>query len=206
MINNALTIIGTVFSEPQYDHTVKDEKFYLFYISSMRWSKIPDVLPVIISEKLMDLNIEYFDMSVEIKGSFRSYNQHINGESHKLLFIFVESIKPTDRMVDMNNVYLEGYLCKSPIYRETPHGRQITEITLAVNRPCGKSDYIPIIAWSRNAVVASNLSVGTKVNVCGRMQSRWYMKRQPDGQAEDRVCYEVSMMKMEIDYEPTLTA
>jgi single-stranded DNA-binding protein len=198
MINNTVTIVGTVVSEPQYDHMVKDEKFYLFYLRSMRRSNIPDVLPVIISEKLMDPYVNYFDMRVEIKGSFRSYNLHQGGESHKLLFVFVESLKPSDEVFDINSICLEGYICKPAIYRETPCGRQISDLCLAVNRPTVKSDYLPIILWSRNAVVASTLPVGTKIRVCGRVQERWYTKRLPDGQAEERCCYEVSCTKMEI--------
>jgi single-stranded DNA-binding protein len=197
MINNTALIVGTVFSEPQYDHTVMDEKFYLFYVSSMRRSNIPDVLPVIISEKLLESNIGYLGMRVELKGSFRSHNLHKDGRSYKLLFIFTEYLKLTDQMEDVNEISLEGHLCRQAVYRETPLGRQISDINLAVNRPFGKSDYIPVLMWARNAVVVSTLPVGSCIKISGRMQSRWYQKKLEDGQVEDRCCYEVSAYWME---------
>ena len=196
MINNTALIVGTIISEPQYDHTVMNEKFHLFYVSSVRKSGVPDVLPVIISERLIDTNVT-MDMRVEIKGSFRSYNLYKDGARHKLLFLFVESTGLTDQSEDENEISLDGYLCKQAIYRETPLGRQVTDVILAVNRLCRKTDYLPVIMWSRNAVVVSKLEVGANIKLKGRMQSRWYQKRLEDGSIEERCCYEISAYWMD---------
>lgn len=198
MINNTVSIIGTVFTEPIYDHTVIDEKFYLFYINSTRWSGIPDVLPVIISEKLFDSKIEYLDMRVEIKGSFRSHSITEDGRSRKLLFIFAESMRETECSIDKNDITLEGCIYRTVVYRETPLDRQVADIYIAVNKSFGKKDYLPVIVWSRNAVEASTLPVGTKIKVNGRLQSRWYTKQLPDGQVVDRCYYEVSGSKFDV--------
>ena len=196
MINNTALIVGTVLSEPQYDHSVMDEKFFLIYISSLRKSGVPDELPVIISEKLINLNVEYLGLRVEVTGSFRSYNLHIKGINHKRMYIFADSITKTDQE-DSNKISLTGYLCKDAVYRETPMGRKISDLCMAVHRNINKSDYIPVLLWGRNAIVIRNMPVGILLNIVGRIQCRWYQKQLEDGTTEDRCCYEVSAYWMD---------
>lgn len=196
MSNNSVTIAGTIAANLVFDHSVMNEKFFLFYISSLRKSGVPDELPVIISEKLIDLNTNYMGLRVEVTGSFRSYNQHIDGINHKRMYIFADSIKETEQE-DSNCISITGYMCKDAVYRETPMGRKISDLCMAVHRNVNKSDYIPVLLWGRNAIVICNIPVGTKLNIVGRIQCRWYQKQLEDGSKEDRCCYEVSAYWMD---------
>ena len=150
-----------------------------------------DVIPLMISERLLDVSKDYRGMTMEAIGQFRSYNRHEGAKNRLVLSVFVREIH------FMEKIFLEGYICKEPIYRKTPLGREIADMLLAVNRPYGKSDYIPCIAWGRNARYASGFGVGSHVCVWGRVQSREYTKKLSETECEKRVAYEVSVSKLE---------
>ena len=155
-----------------------------------------DVMPLMISERLVDVTENYQGCTVEAIGQFRSYNRHEGSRKRLVLSIFVQEIHFMEEFTDYtktNQIFLEGYICKTPIYRKTPLGREIADILLAVNRPYGKSDYIPCIAWGRNARYASNFQVGTRACIWGRVQSREYTKKISESECEKRVAYEVSV-------------
>ena len=202
--NNYLVLVGKITSEKVFSHEIYGESFYIFNIEVPRLSGIADVIPVTISERL----ISNFDLSigkeVEIEGQFRSYNTYENQRSRLVLTVFAKDIKeyveteePVKEKIS-NEVVLVGYICKKPIYRKTPFGREISDILLAVNRAYNKSDYIPCIAWGRNARFCENMEIGTEVKIVGRVQSRMYEKKHEDGTVEQRVAYEVSVGSLEL--------
>lgn len=173
-----------------------------------RLSNSYDIIPVMISERLMDVTQDYRGRYMEVQGQFRSYNRHDERKNKLVLSVFAreagfievdEENMPESNQT--NQVYLDGYICKEPIYRKTPLGREIADLLLAVNRPYGKSDYIPCICWGRNARYAGNFKVGDRVLVWGRIQSREYMKRLDEENVEKRVAYEVSVSKLEMAAE-----
>jgi primosomal replication protein N len=154
-----------------------------------------------ISERLLDVSADYRGSLVVINGQFRSYNRHEEHKNKLVLSVFareVEFVTEISETVKTNQIFLDGYVCKEPIYRKTPLGREIADLLLAVNRPYGKSDYIPCICWGRNARYASNFQVGERCLVWGRIQSREYMKKIGEDELEKRVAYEVSVSKLEI--------
>lgn len=166
-----------------------------------RLSDSSDVIPLMVSERLLDVQEDYKGLNVMVQGQFRSYNRHEERKNRLVLSVFareIEFVDETPESSKTNQIYLDGYICKEPIYRKTPLGREIADLLLAVNRPYGKSDYIPCICWGRNARFASNFSVGTRCEIWGRIQSREYMKRISDDDAEKRVAYEVSVSKLEL--------
>ena len=169
-----------------------------------RLSGNEDIIPITISERLIanfDLNI---GKKVVVEGQFRSYNSYENERNRLVLTVFAKDImeykeeeeEPKEKT--SNEVVLNGYICKKPIYRQTPFGREIADILLAVNRAYNKSDYIPCIAWGRNARFCENMEVGTEVKIVGRVQSRTYEKKFEDGRVEQRVAYEVSIGSLEV--------
>ena len=169
-----------------------------------RLSNSQDVIPVMISERLIDVTQDYRGEYVEIYGQFRSYNRHDEQKNRLILSVFAREIAFIDEEPDgsqTNMIYLDGYICKLPIYRKTPLGREIADLLLAVNRPYGKSDYIPCICWGRNARFASGFEVGEHVQVCGRIQSREYIKRITENETQKRIAYEVSVSKIDIANE-----
>lgn len=199
--NNRVTIIGEVVSEFQFSHEVYGEGFYTINISVSRLSNSVDLIPLMISERLVDVNEDLRGMIIEASGQFRSYNRHEEVKNRLVLSIFVrelEFLDVYDEEISTNQIYLDGYICKPPIYRKTPLGREIADILIAVNRPYGKSDYIPCIAWGRNARYAAGFEVGEHIQVFGRIQSREYTKKINEDECEKRVAYEVSVSKMEI--------
>ncbi len=154
-----------------------------------------------VSERLLDVNGDYKGMYIMVNGQFRSYNRHEERKNKLVLSVFAREIEFVDEIGEStksNQIYLDGYICKEPVYRKTPLGREIADLLLAVNRPYGKSDYIPCICWGRNARFASNFEVGARCAVWGRIQSREYMKKLSDEQLEKRVAYEVSVSKLEL--------
>ena len=166
-----------------------------------RLSDSSDIIPLMVSERLIDVGEEYQGLNIMVQGQFRSYNRHEERKNRLVLSVFareIEFVDETPESSKTNQIYLDGYICKEPIYRKTPLGREIADLLLAVNRPYGKSDYIPCICWGRNARFASNFSVGTRCEIWGRIQSREYMKRLSDDDAEKRIAYEVSVSKLEI--------
>ena len=198
--NNQATIIGVVASGFAYDHEVFGERFYKADVRVERLSGVHDIVPVMLSERLVDVNKDHKDRNVRVDGQFRSYNQHEGTKTHLLLRLFAREIGFMDEMEDdgeTNRIYLNGYVCKKPIHRRTPLGREVTELLLAVNRPYGKSDYIPCICWGRTAHYASDLDIGDHCVINGRIQSREYLKRMDDGHEETKTAFEVSVTKME---------
>lgn len=205
--NNQLVLVGKVTSEKRFSHEIYGEKFYIFDLSVPRLSGNSDNIPITISERLLleeDLEV---GRNIIIEGQFRSYNSYENERNKLILTVFAKEIKyaeeqdeefkPTKENVS-NEVTLTGYICKKPIYRKTPFGREIADLLLAVNRAYNKSDYIPCIAWGRNARFCENVPVGTEVRIVGRVQSRQYEKKYEDGTSEVKVAYEVSIASLEV--------
>ena len=198
--NNQVSIAGEVISEFEYSHDVFGEGFYTIDVSVGRLSNSADVIPLMISERLMDVKKSYVGKYIEILGQFRSYNRHEENRNRLVLSVFVREVKICDEGYESpkpNYIFLDGYVCKQPIYRKTPLGRESADILLAVNRPYGKSDYIPCICWGRNARFAENFTVGGHIQVFGRIQSREYQKKVGEEEFEKRVAYEVSVSKLE---------
>lgn len=199
MENNNVTICGMITSGLQYNHELHGEKFYNFFVASKRDSGVPDYIPVTISERLIDTDAEWCGQNVKITGTFRSYNKNTKTGKHLILSVFVDEISCVDKdEPDENEIHLDGYICKEVQYKETPLGREIADVLLAVNRPYGKSDYIPCITWGRTARFASGLSVGTRLSLDGRIQSREYLKRLDEETVETRVAYEVSAQEFHV--------
>lgn len=202
--NNHLVLVGKVTSKKKFSHEIYGESFYIFDLEVARLSGNADIIPITISERLiLEKELEIGDR-VEIEGQFRSYNSYENEKNRLILTVFAKDIKylteeeenPSEKV--SNEVTLVGYICKKPIYRQTPFGREISDILLAVNRAYNKSDYIPAIAWGRNARFCQNIEVGTKVKIAGRVQSRNYEKKFEDGTTQTRTAYEVSISSLEI--------
>lgn len=202
--NNKVSVIREVISEFTFSHEVFGEGFYLVSLAVSRLSDQVDIIPLMISERLLDVTQDYRGRTVEAIGQFRSYNCHEGVKNRLVLSVFVRELNFLEEFTDCtktNQIYLDGYICKEAIYRKTPLGREIADILLAVNRPYGKSDYIPCIAWGRNARYASGFAVGARVKVWGRVQSREYTKKLNETECEKRVAYEVSVSKMECETE-----
>ena len=198
--NNQVTIMGEVASEFRFSHEVFGEGFYMVDVLVKRLSSSDDRIPLMISERLIDVNEDYTGEYIMVSGQFRSYNQHDEKKNRLVLSVFVREVAFVEEELDgakTNHILLDGYICKKPIYRKTPLGREIADLLLAVNRPYGKSDYIPCICWGRNARFASGFEVGEHVQVLGRIQSREYVKKITETETEKRVAYEVSVSKLE---------
>ena len=198
--NNQVTIMGKVATEFSFSHEVFGEGFYMVEVEVKRLSNSEDRIPLMISERLIDVTQDYTGEYIMVHGQFRSYNRHEEQKYRLVLSVFVREISFMEEEPDgtkTNSIWLDGYICKEPIYRKTPLGREIADLLLAVNRPYGKSDYIPCICWGRNARYASGFEVGEHVQLLGRIQSREYVKRISDTETEKRVAYEVSVSKLE---------
>ncbi len=216
--NNYLTLVGKVTSEKQFSHEIYGERFYSFDLSTPRLSGNADIIPVTVSERLINDDMMAIGSKLLVKGQFRSYNSYENEKNKLILTVFAKDIEKLEEVAEVNEeegnentsnefakkdtitneVVLVGYICKKPIYRQTPFGREIADILLAVNRAYNKSDYIPSIAWGRNARFCQNLEVGTEVKIVGRIQSRNYEKKYEDGTVVKKVAYEVSIGSLEI--------
>lgn len=198
--NNQVSIVGEVVSEFSFSHEVFGEGFYMLNVSVKRLSDSCDVIPLMISERLIDVNEDYRGAYIQATGQFRSYNRHEEKKNRLVLSVFVRELEFIEEEVEnakTNQIFLDGFICKMPVYRKTPLGREIADILLAVNRPYGKSDYIPCICWGRNARFASGFEVGGHTQIWGRIQSREYMKKIDEEESERRVAYEVSVSKLE---------
>lgn len=198
--NNKVSVIGTIISGFTFSHEVFGEGFYVVDLSVNRLSDQADVIPLMISERLIDVEGDYAGKTVEAVGQFRSYNRHEGSRNRLVLSVFVREITFIDEFTDYtktNQIFLDGYICKEPVYRKTPLGREIADLLVAVNRPYGKSDYIPCIAWGRNARYSSGFEVGSRIRLWGRVQSREYTKKLNEAECERRVAYEVSVSKLE---------
>lgn len=203
--NNKVTIIGEVIGEFEYSHEVYGEGFYTVDISVNRLSNSVDIIPLMVSERLVDVTEDLRGLIVEAEGQFRSYNRHEETKNRLVLSIFVRELNfvdDYDENISTNYIFLDGYICKPPVYRKTPLGREIADILIAVNRPYGKSDYIPCIAWGRNARYAAGFSVGSHIQVVGRIQSREYTKKINEDECIRRIAYEVSVSKLDLIEEP----
>jgi hypothetical protein len=199
--NNQVAIMGEIVSDFTFSHEIFGEGFYMVDIRVDRLSESTDIIPVMMSERLLDVNEDYKGAKISIVGQFRSYNRHEERKNKLVLSVFAREIEFVDEIGEnakTNQIFLDGYICKPPIYRKTPLGREIADLLLAVNRPYGKSDYIPCICWGRNARFASGFEVGSRCAIWGRIQSREYMKKLSEEEMERRVAYEVSVSKLEI--------
>lgn len=198
--NNQVSIVGEVVSDFSFSHEVFGEGFYMLDVSVKRLSDSCDIIPLMISERLIDVNEDYRGAYIRAIGQFRSYNRHEEKKNRLVLSVFARELEFVDEEVEnakTNQIFLDGYICKAPVYRKTPLGREIADILLAVNRPYGKSDYIPCICWGRNARFASGFEVGGHTQIWGRIQSREYVKKLDEEESERRVAYEVSVSKLE---------
>lgn len=199
--NNQVSIIGEIVSDFQYSHEVYGEGFYMMEVSVRRLSDFVDYIPVMVSERIIDVEADYIEQLVYISGQFRSFNRHEERKNRLVLSVFARELEILEPDCDEdagNQIFLDGYICKEAIYRKTPLGREIADLLVAVNRSYGKSDYIPCICWGRNARFAAGFEVGTHVQIWGRIQSRDYVKKLSETQVEQRTAYEVSVSKIEI--------
>ena len=198
--SNQLLLTGVIATPFSFSHEAYGERFYITYLSIMRFSGNQDLIPIMVSERLVDTTKDLTGEWARVEGDYRSQNLKVNGKSKVSLYAFARTfdISGSFDKDDENDIYLEGFVCKQPSYRKTPLGREITDIVLAVNRPYGKSDYIPCIFWGRNAKFAKECDVSTKLIVSGRIQSREYAKHVEEGvEPEIRTAYEVSASKVE---------
>ena len=192
--------MGVVASGFTYSHEVFGEGFYMADVLVKRLSNSNDRIPLMISERLIDVTQDYTGEAIKVSGQFRSYNRHEEQKNRLVLSVFVREVEFIDEELDgakTNHILLEGYICKKPVYRKTPLGREIADLLLAVNRPYGKSDYIPCICWGRNARFAGKFEVVTHIHLWGRIQSRTYQKRLDNDVVEKRTAYEISVSKIE---------
>ena len=208
--NNYITLVGKVTGEKRLSHEIYGERFYVFNLEIPRLSGNSDIIPVTISERIITDEMLTEGKQLLVKGQFRSYNSYENEKNRLILTVFAKDVievqeneeneenEMVKKDVVTNEVVLVGYICKKPIYRQTPFGREIADILLAVNRAYNKSDYIPCIAWGRNARFCQTIEVGTQVKIVGRVQSRTYEKKFEDGTSETRVAYEVSVGSLEV--------
>ncbi len=199
MDNNTITLTGTVETEVQFSHSVLDEKFYSFMLRVPRLSDNDDILPITLSERQLDHILLGVGNKVKVKGQLRSYNKYTETKTRLILTVFAKGIAPAlpDDDTNPNEIFVNGFICKTPIYRRTPFGREITDLIVAVNRAFNRSDYIPAIAWGKNAVYSENLEIGSNVMLWGRLQSRNYNKRISEDETEVRTAYELSITKIE---------
>jgi len=206
LLNNNVELWGKVTTSPEFSHTVLGENFYEFSLEVPRLSDSSDIIPVTISEKLFTIGELKIDTVIGVSGQFRSYNKLVDGKSKLMLTVFVREIVPVETNKNPNIINLKGFLCKEPIFRTTPFKREICDILLAVNRAYNKSDYIPCIAWGRNARFVKNLPVGTKIDKEGRIQSRVYQKKINEEETVNKTAYEISISKVSIiEAEPITT-
>lgn len=199
--NNLAEVSGFVEDEPVFSHELYGESFYIFTLKIPRLSGVNDYIKIMISDRLMtDFEIRV-GREAKITGQFRSYNSYNDGESKLVLTVFAKEISEKEEGENPNSIYLDGFVCKEPVYRTTPFGREITDMLLAVNRTYNKSDYIPVIAWGRNARYCRSFNVGDRVKILGRIQSREYQKKREDETVVTKTAYEVSISKLELSEE-----
>jgi primosomal replication protein N len=198
--NNQVSVMGKIASQFTFSHQVFGEGFYTVDLLVKRLSDSEDIIPLMVSERLLDVTQDYEGEYIQVQGQFRSYNRHEEKKNRLVLSVFVRElsfVEEEDDTMKTNQIFLDGYICKPPVYRKTPLGREIADLLIAVNRPYGKSDYIPCICWGRNARYASAFDVGGHVLLWGRIQSREYVKRLGETETEKRIAYEVSVSKLE---------
>ena len=188
--NNQVSVMGKIASQFTFSHQVFGEGFYTVDLLVKRLSDSEDLIPLMVSERLVDVTQDYEGEYIIVQGQVRSYNRHDEKKNRLVLSVFVRElsfVEEEDETIKTNQIFLDGYICKPPVYRKTPLGREIADLLIAVNRPYGKSDYIPCICWGRNARYASAFEVGGHVLLWGRIQSREYMKRISENESEKRI-------------------
>lgn len=200
-VTNQVTVIGQIAGTPAYSHTVLGEDFYTMDLTCPRLSGYRDTIPVTVPGRMLDMPADPAGRTVCVRGTFCSRNHRDADRTRVILSVLAREIgfmdgNGTDPRTN-NQIFLDGYICRMPVYRKTPMGRQITDLLLAVNRSCKRTDYIPCIVWGRGARYAGELSVGTRVTVQGRIQSRGYIKRMKDGTEKERTAFEVSVSSLE---------
>lgn len=195
--NNAVKISGEIVSDFTYDHEMYGEGFYKVFVKVTRISGNLDTIPVMVSDRIIDVNKNLTGEMVAIEGEFRSYNKHLLGANKLLLFVLCKKIEIVKYCMNEDEIFLRGFICKNPIYRKTPFKREISDLLIAVNRYYGKSDYIPCICWGRNARYAAGFEIGDEIVIRGRIQSRTYEKKISDTEFETRTAYEVSANMIE---------
>jgi single-stranded DNA-binding protein len=194
--NNRVHIMGEIVSDATFSHEVYGEGFYEFFVKVMRLSGQADILPITLSERLIQGGMLCKGKTISALGQFRSYNKIENGKSRLMLTVFIRALLDEETGKNPNSILLSGYICKPPVYRTTPFNREIADVLIAVNRAYNKSDYIPCIAWGRNARFVKNLTVGEKIAVSGRIQSREYQKKISETESKTMTAYEVSVSKL----------
>lgn len=206
--SNKAILSGEIVSNFEFSHEAFGEGFYTSIIASKRLSKTKDIIPIMVSERLIDVKADWTGRIAKVSGQFRSYRKNEEGRNRLVLCVFVREFEEIEfeheepgSGHDENQIFLDGYICKPPIYRKTPLGREIADVFLAVNRQYGKTDYIPCIAWRMNALYSGSLSIGTRMKVNGRIQSRKYKKRISDDELETRTACEVSISDMDVQEE-----
>ena len=195
--NNAVKISGEIVSDFTYDHEMYGEGFYKVFVQVTRISGNLDTIPVMVSDRIIDVNKNLTGEMVAIEGEFRSYNKHLLGANKLLLFVLCKKIEIVKYCMNEDEIFLRGFICKNPIYRKTPFKREISDLLIAVNRYYGKSEYIPCICWGRNARYAAGFEIGDEIVIRGRIQSRTYEKKISDTEFETRTAYEVSANMIE---------
>ena len=197
---NQAELCGVISKAAEFSHESYGEKFYRIIVSVPRKSGYEDEIPVLVSDHLCKPNLLREGQCLSIKGQFRSFDKHDEDKNRLILSVFalvidlLGEIKLLGEDISYKNkIELTGFICKEPTYRATPYEREISDVLLAVNRSYGKSDFIPCICWERNALFASDLAVGTQVELTGRIQSRKFEKRISDDEYEERIAYEVSV-------------
>ena len=200
--NNQVSMVGEIVSDFTFSHEVYGEGFYMVEVSVNRLSNFVDYIPVMVSERLVDVSGNYQGQNVYVTGQFRSFNRHEEHKNRLVLSVFAREFElveqaSEDEEAATNEIFLDGFICKESVYRKTPLGREIVDLLVAVNRSYGKSDYIPCICWGRNARFAASFEVGAHVQIWGRIQSREYVKKLSETEVEQRVAYEVSVSKIE---------
>lgn len=198
MLNNKIYLEGTVATGLEFSHEMYGEGFYTFGLEVIRLSDSKDLLNITISERLItNMNLTIGN-EIIVEGQLRSYNKFVDGSNKLILTVFARNIEPCiERTKNPNEIFLDGYICKEPVYRTTPFGREIADVLLAVNRAYNKSDYIPTIAWGRNSRFCQTLEVGDNIRIWGRLQSREYQKKLSENESIKKIAYEVSISKME---------
>lgn len=199
MQNNKIYLEGEIVSDLEFSHKMYGEGFYTFLLQVPRLSEAKDKLSITISERLLtDFDFKVGGSCI-VEGQLRSYNKFLDGANRLILTVFARNIQVCEeKSKNPNQIYLDGYICKKPVYRTTPFGREISDMLVAVNRPYNKSDYIPTIAWGRNSRFCKDLEIGDNIKIWGRLQSREYQKKIDDDNIIKKIAYEVSISKMEM--------
>lgn len=198
MLNNKIYLEGQISSDLQFSHEMYGEGFYTFNLEVPRLSDAKDILSVTVSERLIGGMELKAGSEVIVEGQLRSYNKFVDGANRLILSVFARNVEfCIEKSKNPNQIFLDGYICKQPVYRTTPFGREIADMLLAVNRSYNKSDYIPTIAWGRNSRFCQGLQVGDNIRVWGRLQSREYEKKVSETETIKKIAYEVSISKME---------